>query len=67
MIHHAVEQGSVDVIKTLIELGYRSSHIDVKDNAGQTPVYEALSSLEMVRLLTKDGLQANLNVLNYLG
>ena len=33
MIHHAVEQGNLDVIKTLIGLGFRSE-VDIKDNAG---------------------------------
>ncbi len=45
VFHHAIEKGHVDVLQVFIELGldiYQA--IEVADNAGRTPVFEAIDN-----------------------
>ncbi len=81
-MHHAVEKGHVCVLETLLEHGVDVySVIEVADNAGRTPIFEAVenmlddkqgvSSIEVISILTKkksaNGFGAKVNVLNYQG
>jgi ankyrin repeat protein len=57
LFHHAVEKGNTNVLKMLLTLGGDiSSGIEIADNAGRTPIFEALdnnSSGDLIRLLIK--------------
>jgi ankyrin repeat protein len=63
-MHHAIEKGHLDVIKVLIEF---SVDFDVADNAGKTPLFEAVDSDQegMALILLKMG--ARVNCTNYYG
>ena len=75
MLHHAIEKGHLEVLEVLIEHGVDIySAIEIADNAGRTPIFEAIDnncSAEMLRFLTKKrgkgGFGARVNVLNYSG
>jgi ankyrin repeat protein len=57
LFHHAVEKGNTNVLKMLLTLGGDiSSGIEIADNAGRTPIFEALdnnSCGDLIRLLIK--------------
>ena len=69
-LHHAAENGSVDLVRDLIVAG---AEIDARDNAGKTPLMFAIreASLETVRLLLDAGADpcaldyANYSALNF--
>lgn len=45
VLHHAIEKGHLDVLRVLIEEGIDvQAAIEVSDNAGRTPLYEAIDS-----------------------
>lgn len=45
MLHHAIEKGHLDVLRVLIEEGIDvQAAIEVADNAGRTPLYEAIDN-----------------------
>ncbi len=75
VLHHAIEKSHIEAIKALIEHGVDIySAIEIADNAGRTPIFEAVDnnvSADMIRLLTrkrnKGGLGAQVNVINYNG
>jgi ankyrin repeat protein len=46
LLHHAVEKGHIKVLETLITLGADIySAIEIADNAGRTPLFEAVENL----------------------
>lgn len=57
MFHHAVEKGNINVLKMLLTIGGDiSSGIEIADNAGRTPIFEAIDnnvSTDLLRLLIK--------------
>jgi len=75
VLHHAIEKAQTEVLQVLIEHGVDVySAIEIADNAGRTPVFEAIDnnvSAEIIRLLTRKrkegGFGAKVNVLNYNG
>lgn len=75
MLHHAIEKAHLEVLQVLIEHGVDVySAIEIADNAGRTPIFEAIDNncnAEMLRFLTKKrskgGFGARVNVLNYTG
>lgn len=75
MLHHAIEKAHLEVLQVLIEHGVDVySAIEIADNAGRTPIFEAIDnncSAEILRFLTKKrnkgGFGARVNVLNYTG
>lgn len=58
MLHHAIEKGHLEVITILQEHGVDiHSAIEIPDNAGRTPIFEAVDNLELphiLLLITKD-------------
>lgn len=45
MFHHAVEKGHVNVLEAMLQHGVDVySAIEIADNAGRTPIFEALES-----------------------
>ncbi len=74
-MHHAIEKSHTNVLQVLVEHGVDvNSAIEIADNAGRTPIFEAVDNnvdsdiLKMiVRKRTKGGLQAKVNVINYNG
>eukprot|EP00347_Sterkiella_histriomuscorum_P001332 403372439 len=75
VLHHAIEKGQLEVLQVLIEHGVDVySAIEIADNAGRTPIFEAIDNnctTELMRFLTKKrgkgGFGARVNVLNYSG
>lgn len=75
MLHHAIEKSHIDVLKVLIEYGVNVySAIEIADNAGRTPLFEAVEnnvSVDMIRFLIKKrslgGFGAKVNAINYIG
>lgn len=62
MLHHAVEKGHIQVLETLLANGYDVySAIEIADNAGRTPLFEAvdnivndeLKAIEIIDFLTR--------------
>jgi ankyrin repeat protein len=74
-LHHAIEKGHIEVLNVLLEHGVDVySAIEIPDNAGRTPIFEAVDNLEsseILLLLTKDrfkgGFGAKVNITNYNG
>jgi len=80
VLHHAIEKGHINVLETLLEHGVDVySAIEIADNAGRTPIFEAVENLpedatdfEMIKILTRkkkegNGFGAKVNVVNYNG
>jgi ankyrin repeat protein len=75
VLHHAIEKGHLDVLRVLIEQGIDvQAAIEVADNAGRTPLYEAIdnnASNSLVSFLIKKrsqgGFGAKVNVVDYNG
>jgi ankyrin repeat protein len=82
VLHHAIEKGHTAVLETLLEHGVDVySVIEVADNAGRTPIFEAVenmledfettSAVEIINILTRkkalNGFGAKVNILNYQG
>ena len=75
MLHHAIEKGHMDVLHILQEHGVDvHSTIEIPDNAGRTPIFEAVDNHEtydIIKLLTKSrkegGFEAKVNIMNYNG
>ncbi len=75
VLHHAIEKGHHEVVQVLIEHGVDVySAIEIADNAGRTPIFEAIdnnATLNMIRLLitkrSNGGFGANANVINFNG
>ena len=57
LLHHAVEKGNISILQSLIEIGRDLvSAIEIADNAGRTPIFEAVdnnASAELMNLLIK--------------
>lgn len=57
VLHHAIEKGHMNVLSVLQEFGVDMlSAIEIPDNAGRTPIYEAIDNHEdpaIIRILTK--------------
>ena len=77
VIHHAIEKGHTNVLTTLLEHGFDVySAIEIPDNAGRTPIFEAIDTsaengIDNIKLLTRsreqDGFDAKVNIMNYNG
>jgi ankyrin repeat protein len=79
VLHHAIEKGHIQVLETMLGLGVDVySAIEIADNAGRTPLFEAVENiedgspqLEIIDILTKkkkeNGFGANPNIINYSG
>lgn len=80
VLHHAIEKGHIGVLETMLANGVDVySAIEIADNAGRTPLFEAVenlndaseSAIQIIDILTKDrqegGFGANPNVVNYNG
>jgi ankyrin repeat protein len=82
VLHHTIEKGHTAVLETLLEHGVDIySVIEVADNAGRTPIYEAVenmlkdlettSAVEIINIITRkkalNGFGAKVNILNYQG
>ena len=75
VLHHAIEKGHADVLAVLQEHGVDvHSAIEIADNAGRTPVFEAIDNHdtpEILKLLTKPrkegGFEAKVNIMSYNG
>ncbi len=79
LFHHAIEKGQLDVLKCILRLGNELiSAVEIADNAGRTPLFEAIDnnvSVDLVRLLltkrakkaAEGGFGMNVNVLSYNG
>jgi len=75
VLHHAIEKGHLDVLRVLIEEGIDvQAAIEVADNAGRTPLYEAIdnnASASLVSFLIRKrqagGFGAKVNVTDYNG
>lgn len=74
-MHHAIEKGHMGVLNTLLEHGVDvHSAIEIPDNAGRTPVFEAIDNHdnpEILNLLAKPrkegGFGAKVNIMHYNG
>jgi ankyrin repeat protein len=72
VLHHAIEKLHFEVLQALIAHGVDVySAIEIADNAGRTPIFEAVdsnASVEMIKFLTskrsKGGFGASVNVIN---
>ena len=63
MFHHAIEKGYINVLETMTQNGVDVySAIEIADNAGRTPLFEAVenlndenieSGIEIIKTLTK--------------
>ena len=55
LFHHAIEKGNTNVLQTLLTIGNEyTSAIEIADNAGRTPIFEAVENgapAELVRLM----------------
>lgn len=79
VLHHAIEKGHTKVLETMLGMGVDVySAIEIADNAGRTPLFEAVESMdddrpsmEIIKILTNkkqdNGFGANPNVINYSG
>lgn len=79
MLHHAIEKGHTQVLETMLGQGVDVySAIEIADNAGRTPLFEAVENmteeskdLTLLNLLmaakNENGFGANPNVCNYSG
>jgi len=75
VLHHAIEKGHIEVLTVLQEQGVDvHSAIEIPDNAGRTPIFEATDNLEtpeILLMLTKSkeecGFGAKVNITNYNG
>ena len=75
VLHHAIEKGHMEVLQVLLEHGVDvHSAIEIPDNAGRTPIYEAIDNHEtpeLLMLITKSrkqgGFDAKVNIMNYNG
>lgn len=75
VLHHAIEKGHMSVLNVLQEFGVDMlSAIEIPDNAGRTPIYEAIDNHEdptILKMLTKSrkngGFEAKVNISNYNG
>ncbi len=62
-MHHAIEKGHLNVLETMLQHGVDVySAIEIADNAGRTPLFEAVENLndensesgnEIIRILTR--------------
>lgn len=74
-MHHAIEKGHIEVLNVLLEHGVDvHSAIEIPDNAGRTPIFEAIDNHEnadILKMITKPkkegGFEAKINILNYNG
>jgi len=55
-LHLAAAKGRLEIVKALIAKGAK---VDVQDQAGRSPLYDALHDVEMTRLLLKSGADPN--------
>jgi ankyrin repeat protein len=63
VLHHAIEKGHLNVLETMLQHGVDVySAIEIADNAGRTPLFEAVENLndensesgnEIIRILTR--------------
>lgn len=57
VLHHTIEKCHLDVMQVLVEYGVDVySAIEIADNAGRTPIYEAIDnnvSTEVLKFLTR--------------
>ena len=57
VLHHAIEKGHLEVLNILLEHGIDvHGAIEIPDNAGRTPIFEAVDNLEtpeIMLMLTK--------------
>lgn len=81
VLHHAIEKNNIGVLETMLANGVNIySAIEIADNAGRTPIFEAVENLngenntaaiQIIDILTKSrqegGFGANPNVVNYNG
>lgn len=79
VLHHAIEKGHTQVLETMLGLGVDVyGAIEIADNAGRTPIFEAVENsadddldMQMIHILTNkkqnNGFGANPNVVNYSG
>lgn len=82
VLHHAIEKGHSNVLETMLGMGVDVySAIEIADNAGRTPIFEAIENLQdeepestgldILNIITNDkkenGFGANPNVCNYSG
>lgn len=75
VLHHAIEKSHVEVLNVLQEHGVDvHSAIEIPDNAGRTPIFEAVDNHDtpdILNLLTKPrkdgGFEAKVNITNYNG
>ena len=75
VLHHAIEKGHIEVLHILQEHGVDvHSAIEIPDNAGRTPIFEAVDNHEtpeIIQFLTKErkdgGFDAKVNIMNYNG
>lgn len=81
VLHHAIEKNHIGVLETMLANGVNIySAIEIADNAGRSPLFEAVenlngednaSAIQIIDILTKDrqdgGFGANPNVVNYNG
>lgn len=75
VLHHAIEKGHMEVLGVLLEHGVDvHSAIEIPDNAGRTPIYEAIDNHEtpdLLLMITKSrkqgGFDAKVNIMNYNG
>jgi ankyrin repeat protein len=75
VLHHAVEQGHLHVLEGLLGLGIDIySVVEIADNAGRTPIFEAVENQDNTHLLLTllkskacGGFGASPNVFDYQG
>ena len=75
MLHHAIEKSHIEVLTVLQEHGVDiHSAIEISDNAGRTPIFEAVDNhtdasilLTLIRDKKEGGFGAKANILNYNG
>ena len=83
LFHHAVEKASMTILQTILRIGQQEllSAMEVADNAGRTPLFEAIDNnapVDLVRLLLQKrskkaslasdgGFGVSANVINYNG
>jgi len=81
VLHHAIEKSHIGVLETMLANGINIySAIEIADNTGRTPLFEAVenlngedhaSAIQIIDILTKDrqegGFGAHPNIINYNG
>ena len=73
VLHHAIEKSHLDVLQVLVEHGVDVySAIEICDNAGRTPLFEAIDNNAkpdllqfLIRKRSKGGFGAYVNVINF--